>query len=78
MALRRTLKQIFSNNGTNFKAIVNQVQEELRKIDFNEITIHYEAIKWRFNPCGVQLHGRSVGATSSFSKNSTKINMSGE
>ncbi|XP_070069990.1 uncharacterized protein [Drosophila takahashii] len=50
MALRGTPKEIFSDNGTNFKATEKVVQEDFRKIDFNDKTIQYEAIKWRFSP----------------------------
>ncbi|XP_041632479.1 uncharacterized protein [Drosophila kikkawai] len=50
MTRRGTPKEIFSDNGTNFKATEKMVKEELKKIDFDEITIKYEAIKWHFNP----------------------------
>ncbi|XP_068150198.1 uncharacterized protein [Drosophila tropicalis] len=50
MALRGTPREIFSDNGTNFKATEKLVKEELVKIDFDQIAVHYEAIKCRFNP----------------------------
>ncbi|KAH8335256.1 hypothetical protein KR067_000859 [Drosophila pandora] len=52
MALRGTRKEIFSDNGTNFRATEKAVREELKKIEHDRITIKFDGIKWRFNPPG--------------------------
>ncbi|XP_043069513.2 uncharacterized protein [Drosophila bipectinata] len=52
MALRGTPKEIFSDNGTNFRATEKAVREELKKIEYDKITIKFDGIKWRFNPPG--------------------------
>ncbi|XP_043069435.1 uncharacterized protein [Drosophila bipectinata] len=52
MALRGTPKEIFSDNGTNFRATEKAVREELKKIEHDKISIKFDGIKWRFNPPG--------------------------
>ncbi|XP_036347222.1 uncharacterized protein LOC118756574, partial [Rhagoletis pomonella] len=52
MARRGTPMEIYSDNGTNFRATEKAVREELMKIDFDKLTIKYDRIKWRFNPPG--------------------------
>ncbi|XP_070135330.1 uncharacterized protein [Drosophila bipectinata] len=52
MALRGTPKEIFSDNGTNFRATEKAVREELKKIEYDKITIKFDGIKWQFNPPG--------------------------
>lgn len=44
MERRGTPKEI-SDNGSNFKATKKLVMEELKRIDFDEITIKFEEIK---------------------------------
>ncbi|XP_041564473.1 uncharacterized protein LOC121467226 [Drosophila elegans] len=50
MSRRGTPKEIFSDNGTNFRATEKIVKEELKNIDFGKLVIKYDQIKWRFNP----------------------------
>ncbi|XP_044573585.1 uncharacterized protein LOC123257724 [Drosophila ananassae] len=52
MALRGLPKEIFSDNGTNFKTTEKAVREELKNIEHDKITIKFDGIKWRFNPPG--------------------------
>ncbi|XP_070854714.1 uncharacterized protein [Drosophila suzukii] len=52
MALRGTPREIYSDNGTNFKATEKALREELIKIDFDKIAIKFDGIKWKFNPPG--------------------------
>ncbi|XP_043069570.2 uncharacterized protein [Drosophila bipectinata] len=52
MDLRGTPREIFSDNGTNFRATEKAVREELKKIEHDKITIKFDGIKWRFNPPG--------------------------
>ncbi|XP_067634632.1 uncharacterized protein [Eurosta solidaginis] len=52
MARRGTPAEIFSDNGTNFKATEKLVREKLITLDFDRITAKYDRIKWRFNPPG--------------------------
>ncbi|XP_052835157.1 uncharacterized protein LOC128251924 [Drosophila gunungcola] len=50
MSRRGTPKEIFSDNGTNFRATEKIVKEELKNIDFGKLVIKYDQIRWRFNP----------------------------
>jgi len=50
MSRRGTPKEIFSDNGTNFKATEKIVKEELKNVAFDKLLIKYDKIKWRFNP----------------------------
>nr|XP_041633358.1 uncharacterized protein LOC121503205 [Drosophila kikkawai] len=43
MALRGTPREIYSDNGTNFKATEKAVREELIKIDFDKIAINLDS-----------------------------------
>ncbi|XP_070138806.1 uncharacterized protein [Drosophila bipectinata] len=52
MALRGTPREIFSDNGKNFRATEKAVREELKKIEHDKITIKFDGIKWQFNPPG--------------------------
>ncbi|XP_036334764.1 uncharacterized protein LOC118745419 [Rhagoletis pomonella] len=49
MARRGTPSEIYSDNGTNFKATEKRVREKLIEIDFGKITVKYDRIKWHFN-----------------------------
>ncbi|KAH8339646.1 hypothetical protein KR067_006442 [Drosophila pandora] len=73
MALRGTPKEIFSENGTNFRATEKAVREELKKIEHDKITIKFDGIKWRFNPPGAPHMGgaweRLVRTTKGILKN---------
>ncbi|XP_044570129.1 uncharacterized protein LOC123257009 [Drosophila ananassae] len=73
MALRGTPKEIFSDNGTNFRATEKAVREELKKIEHDKITIKFDGIKWRFNPPGAPHMGgaweRLVRTTKGILKN---------
>jgi len=50
MSRRGTPKQIFSDNGTNFKATEKIVKEELKNVELDKLVLKYDKIKWRFNP----------------------------
>ncbi|XP_036329696.1 uncharacterized protein LOC118741829 [Rhagoletis pomonella] len=50
MARRGTPREIYSDNGTNFKATEKLVREKLIEIDFDKISVKYDRIIWRFNP----------------------------
>ncbi|KAM8711560.1 hypothetical protein ACLKA7_012128 [Drosophila subpalustris] len=52
MARRGTPAEIFSDNGTNLRSTEKALKEELVKIDFDDIMVKYDRIKWRFNPPG--------------------------
>ncbi|XP_070075663.1 uncharacterized protein [Drosophila takahashii] len=52
MALRGTPREIYFDNGKNFKATEKTLREELIKIDFDKIAIKFDGIKWLFNPPG--------------------------
>ncbi|XP_043066489.2 uncharacterized protein [Drosophila bipectinata] len=73
MALRGTPREIFSDNGTNFRATEKAVREELKKIEHDKITIKFDGIKWRFNPPGAPHMGgaweRLVRTTKGILKN---------
>ncbi|XP_044570431.1 uncharacterized protein LOC123257065 [Drosophila ananassae] len=73
MALRGTPKEIFSDNGTSFRATEKAVREELKKIEHDKITIKFDGIKWRFNPPGAPHMGgaweRLVRTTKGILKN---------
>ncbi|XP_070138607.1 uncharacterized protein [Drosophila bipectinata] len=73
MALRGTPREIFSDNGTNFRATEKAVREELKKIEHDKITIKFDGIKWRFNPSGAPHMGgaweRLVRTTKGILKN---------
>jgi len=57
MALRGTPREIYSDNGPNFKATEKALREELIKIDFDKIAIKFDDIKWQFNPTGARHMG---------------------
>ncbi|XP_044573578.1 uncharacterized protein LOC123257718 [Drosophila ananassae] len=73
MALRGTPKEIFSDNGLNFRATEKAVREDLKKIDNDKITIKFDGIKWRFNSPGAPHMGgaweRFVRTTKGILKN---------
>ncbi|KAH8339623.1 hypothetical protein KR067_011866 [Drosophila pandora] len=73
MALRGTPKEIFSDNGTNFRATKKAVREELKKIEHDKIIIKFDGIQWRFNPPGAPHMGgaweRLVRTTKGILKN---------
>ncbi|XP_070075690.1 uncharacterized protein [Drosophila takahashii] len=50
MSRRGTPKELFSDNGTNFKATEKIVKEELKNVEFDKLVVKYDKIKWRFNP----------------------------
>ncbi|KAL7739552.1 hypothetical protein ACLKA6_008678 [Drosophila palustris] len=52
MARRGTPAEIYSDNGTNLRSTEKALKEELVKIDFDDIMVKYDRIKWRFNPPG--------------------------
>ncbi|XP_070854774.1 uncharacterized protein [Drosophila suzukii] len=52
MALRGTPRDIYSDNGTNFKATEKALREELIKINFDKIAMKFDGIKWKLNPPG--------------------------
>ncbi|XP_044573440.1 uncharacterized protein LOC123257680 [Drosophila ananassae] len=54
MALRGTPKEIFSDNGTNFRATEKAVREELKKIEHDKITIKFDGINYSFNDEGLR------------------------
>ncbi|XP_053968527.1 uncharacterized protein LOC128869954 [Anastrepha ludens] len=43
-------REIFSDNGTNFKASEKIISESLKNIDLNGIASSFDRVKWRFNP----------------------------
>ncbi|KAM8701945.1 hypothetical protein ACLKA7_000710 [Drosophila subpalustris] len=52
MARRGMPAEFYSDNGTNFRASEKAVREELVKLDYDEIMVKYDSIKWHFNPPG--------------------------
>jgi len=47
---RGTPREIFTDNGTNFKASEKVICEELPRVDFDEVYRSFDTIKWSFNP----------------------------
>ncbi|XP_053968959.1 uncharacterized protein LOC128870369 [Anastrepha ludens] len=43
-------REIFSDNGSNFKASEKIISESLKNIDLNGIASSFDRVKWRFNP----------------------------
>ncbi|XP_036317497.1 uncharacterized protein LOC118732476 [Rhagoletis pomonella] len=59
IARRGTPKEIFSDNGTNFKATAKLIREELKNVSFAALQKKFDGIKWRFNPPGAPHMGGS-------------------
>jgi len=47
---RGTPREIFTDNGTNFKASEKVICEELPRVVFDEVYRSFDTIKWSFNP----------------------------
>ncbi|XP_075154899.1 uncharacterized protein LOC142228371 [Haematobia irritans] len=47
---RGSPKEIYTDNGTNFKAVEKILREEKQHIDLHQVFSKYDDIKWRFNP----------------------------
>jgi len=47
---RGTPREIFTHNGTNFKASEKVICEELPRLNFDEVYGSFDTIKWNFNP----------------------------
>ncbi|GBP03416.1 hypothetical protein EVAR_71358_1 [Eumeta japonica] len=47
---RGTPREIYSDNGTNFKAAERILVTQLKKVNVPEIKTTFEQIKWKFNP----------------------------
>ncbi|XP_075154877.1 uncharacterized protein LOC142228354 [Haematobia irritans] len=47
---RGSPKEIYTDNGTNFKAVEKILREEKQHIDLHQVFSKYNDIKWRFNP----------------------------
>ena len=43
-------KEIYTDNGTNFKSVAKLLLEEKQKLDLHQVSQKYEEIKWSFNP----------------------------
>lgn len=52
MARRGTPREVFSDNGTNFKAAEKVLRDEFKNIDQQTVSSTFDGIKWRFNPPG--------------------------
>ncbi|XP_073821661.1 uncharacterized protein [Musca autumnalis] len=47
---RGSPKEIYTDNGTNFKSVERMLQEERQHLEFKKLFSRYDFIKWRFNP----------------------------
>jgi len=50
IARRGTPKEIYSDNGTNFKATAKIIGEELKNVNFPIFQQKFDRIQWKFNP----------------------------
>lgn len=52
IARRGTPREIYTDNGTNFKAAEKVLKDQLDQIKFSNISIKFDKTKWYFNPPG--------------------------
>lgn len=47
---RGSPKEIYTDNGTNFKSVERVLREEKQNINFHQVFCKHDDIKWKFNP----------------------------
>ncbi|XP_037813637.1 uncharacterized protein LOC119604840 [Lucilia sericata] len=47
---RGSPKEVYTDNGTNFKSVERVLREEKQNIDLKQVFDRHDEIKWRFNP----------------------------
>ncbi|XP_068149409.1 uncharacterized protein [Drosophila tropicalis] len=75
---RGTPREIYSDNGTNFKAAEKIICDKAQTINFNAVQPAFDDIKWKFNPPAAPHMGGSMGATCSFRQDCTLRNLPSE
>ncbi|GBP13229.1 hypothetical protein EVAR_65810_1 [Eumeta japonica] len=47
---RGSPKEIYTDNGTNFKSVERELREEKQALDINKVIRKNDEIRWKFNP----------------------------